>query len=662
MMFQNGQNMHNSAAHDSFIMILIVNIASFILLWRHSKIEKLEHNSSKEFLLQRNSIPWLAISLAIGWRSFPLRQNYFQTYTYRKLRNFLLYIKNILKWFQFSFGHTKLSLQSQSIRFKIKLKVLMENMPTGPKQKVVKKKKVSSKQTKEDRAEQYLQEAKAKSKARVEAKMKKKKTAQEEADKQHAKYWNDEEKKALAETKRKNDEEYKEVEALAKLFEEEAKAHQEQLEQQKLLSSASSNTAEKSGDVEMTDVSSEDLQDTSDDMDKQQDMEIDASASDDEKDKEVASDDSVETDQSNHDADNHKDASVEKSTPDKTSDKLGNDGEKDSTGTVNKQADGNNSTEKGDKDGPQQNHMASEPAQVSPGILSYIRDEQHKATTGGDDEDGNSVGTENAGNQSKRNINEALNGYKTPSITQHVVYCKAKIQIPSNEKPTEQLRNTLGMFLTTLLKVDKDFVLYFYNDESNAGYIKLPTQVPEVILKIKLYFHGRYRPNSAANAIWPELRIGFNVDSETFFEDAKGLLDDKGNYGLYRKEIQAAETVVAGFLLSSNVYQDRARVKKAILHQCAHIFLFYPEITLRWRKVNDPSIPKAQWKQRNKAKPTENDQDTKALHVEVIKGMEDKMISAMASMYSKQYDTGPGDGKNALYSFPRPCTTHPNYE
>ena len=122
---------------------------------------------------------------------------------------------------------------------------------------------------------------------------------------------------------------------------------------------------------------------------------------------------------------------------------------------------------------------------VSPDLPSYINRNLNQPTgsnNGEDDDD--SVGTAAAGNKSARNINQALDGYTASPATSNVVYCKAKIQVPSSEKPTEQLRNTIGMFLTTLLKVDKDFVLYVYKEETTVGHIKLPTQVPEVMSKI----------------------------------------------------------------------------------------------------------------------------------------------------------------------------------
>ena len=161
--------------------------------------------------------------------------------------------------------------------------------------------------------------------------------------------------------------------------------------------------------------------------------------------------------------------------------------------------------------------------------------------------DDSSVATVAANNSPKRNVNEALNGYKAPSITTHVFFCKTKIFIPASDKPTAQLRNTLIMFMTTLLKVDKDLVVYGYKDETDARYIKLPVKIPDVPSKYKEFFHGRFRPNSAASTIWPDIRIGFNSDPESFFSDARSLLEDKGNYGIFKKEIQAAETTDAGF-------------------------------------------------------------------------------------------------------------------
>ena len=97
-------------------------------------------------------------------------------------------------------------------------------------------------------------------------------------------------------------------------------------------------------------------------------------------------------------------------------------------------------------------------------LLAYINNtaKAHTVNQSSNQDDENSQGTAAAGNHTNRNINDVLNGYTVPPPTTNVIYYKAKIQIPSSEKPTEQLRNTLGMFLTTLLKVDKDFVLYNY--------------------------------------------------------------------------------------------------------------------------------------------------------------------------------------------------------
>ena len=71
------------------------------------------------------------------------------------------------------------------------------------------------------------------------------------------------------------------------------------------------------------------------------------------------------------------------------------------------------------------------------------------------------------------------------------------------------------------------------------------------------------------------------------------------------------------------------------------VFLFNPEITLRWRKVVDPSLPKPQWKNGKRQKTNGEDLDVKAFHVEVIAGMEVPVRNALSSMYSKQNGTGP---------------------
>lgn len=201
----------------------------------------------------------------------------------------------------------------------------------------------------------------------------------------------------------------------------------------------------------------------------------------------------------------------------------------------------------------------------SPELLKYIQSSTSLPSPPADTNDDASADTAAAGNTPSsaaqgKTINDALNEYKTQSITTHVLFCKAKIYIPENGKPTEKMRNTFIMFMTTLLKIDKDFVLYGYKDASNARYLKLPVKLPETPSKMQEFFFGRYRPGTSSTTIWPDVRIGFNIDPETFFSDAKSLLEDKGNYGIYKKEIQAAETADAGFFLFSHVYQDRARL------------------------------------------------------------------------------------------------------
>ena len=112
---------------------------------------------------------------------------------------------------------------------------------------------------------------------------------------------------------------------------------------------------------------------------------------------------------------------------------------------------------------------------------------------------------------------------------------------------------------------------------------------------MKTYFFGRWRPASKDVTMWPEIKIGFDIEPENFFSDASALLNDKGeegDYRLYEKELQAAETEIIGFFLFSTDRQDRSRLRKAIRREANKEFNVEPEFVLRWRKISDPSQTK----------------------------------------------------------------------
>ena len=116
-----------------------------------------------------------------------------------------------------------------------------------------------------------------------------------------------------------------------------------------------------------------------------------------------------------------------------------------------------------------------------------------------------------------RQQKNSLNGYKVPK-TANVIYCKAKILIKQSESPTSSMIKVLGSFLTTLLKVDKSLLLFKYKDKTNTSFINRPTQIPDTPSKIKNFFHGKYRPKTEAYQIWPEIKIGINIDPEFFLK------------------------------------------------------------------------------------------------------------------------------------------------
>lgn len=604
---QNGESTPLSSALDNFYSISIsIKLYNELVNYDKKSNERI-HKHWKRYRLRFMSISILAITLAIIPRHRWPRQN---QDTYSRHVKFSIFLQTPINNCSPQKGHTKLSKQFVRKLFPSIYKDSLSKMTINSKLSTSKKKGNRSKPrlsaediASNERVDKYLQDSKIKSRLRIEARKKEKQQKLEEEAKKKKRLERLKEKRELARLQAQSNEEFKETEAICEYLDKSAQEFQEKQAKET-----------KSGSVRKSDMETE---------------------TDDEK---VSQGDS---DTSMTDVDSDENKKKEKET-----EILNSEEETDKTLQHEQEE---NMDEKGKSDG--QDNAKEKPQgtmdkqDVSPDLLSHINSSLNQPTRSNNgEEDDDSVGTTTAGNQSGRNINQALDGYSAPPTTANVVYCKAKIHIPGSEKPTEQLRNTLGMFLTTLLKVDKDFVLYVYKDDNTASYIKLPTQVPEVMSKIKNYFHGRFRPNSSPSNIWPDVRIGFNIDSETFFDDAKSLLDDKGNYGLYKKDIQAAETTDIGFLLFSNVYQDRERVRDAILHQCSHIYLINPQLTLRWRKVIDPSQPKAQWKNGKRQKTNKDEQEVKALYVEVVSGTETQVATALGAMYSKQV-TGPDDEK-----------------
>ena len=244
----------------------------------------------------------------------------------------------------------------------------------------------------------------------------------------------------------------------------------------------------------------------------------------------------------------------------------------------------------------------------------------------------------------KRDVNSGLDGYtKTPS--KHVIFCKAKITVPDSNTPTKKMREAIGTLLTTLLKIDTSVKLYEYMDKANKKFINNPTQIPETPSKIKSFFHGRYRPNSKSITIWPDVKVGFNIEPETFFEDVTALFQDTKTFGLFKKDLQAEETEEIGFLLFSSRQHDVQRLRKTIQTRTHDTYGFTPQLSLRWRKMVDPTKTfRGKKGTRKDIKNTKND-SPQALYIEVIKGTSTRILRSISRMYSKKLNKFPDNEK-----------------
>ena len=275
---------------------------------------------------------------------------------------------------------------------------------------------------------------------------------------------------------------------------------------------------------------------------------------------------------------------------------------------------------------------------------SYDEDKSHTTKDGNSSDD-----TEVAGTSPSKNKKKVQNTLTNMNIvkTQNIVFCKAKILVKKNENPTSTMVKSLASFLNTMLKVDKKLILYKYKDKNNKSFIVRPDQIPDTPSRVKEFFHGNYRPRSDAHQIWPELKLGINMDVENFISDSKCLLEDKHLGMLYKKDLQAEETEDIGFFLFSNRFQDAKRLTTSIKKEINANFKYTPELNLRWRKIYDPI--------KSKKNNNENKKDIKAIYLEVIKGQDERIAKSILKLYSKR-NPNPIDGEKMRF-IPRPKYT-----
>lgn len=167
---------------------------------------------------------------------------------------------------------------------------------------------------------------------------------------------------------------------------------------------------------------------------------------------------------------------------------------------------------------------------------------------------------------------------------------------------------------------------------------------------MKLYVSGRWRRNSKGVMIWTEIKVGFNIPPDSFFEDADVLLQEKGDrndYKLYKKDIQATETEEIGFLLFSTDRHDRIRLHKVISIRAKQEFGSTPEFSLRWRKISDPTLPRYSRKKKESdgGATAKSDDGVQTLYVEVVKGSAASISLIFTKFYSKTLANFPDEEK-----------------
>ena len=237
-----------------------------------------------------------------------------------------------------------------------------------------------------------------------------------------------------------------------------------------------------------------------------------------------------------------------------------------------------------------------------------------------------------------------LDGYKNPPY-KYVLYCKLKAPIPTSETPTKTLHDAFSLVIQMLRQADPSCVIFKFKDDTNRRHITSSPQIPQVLSKMKEYFDGTYRPSTQASLVWCELKIGFNVDKETMFDDVKYLLKEHGDFAFYEKALQYRKVVCLGYLLFSTWTMDKQRVVDSITLCCDREFNRDIIINAVWRKISDPfrSTRGGNKNSRDNAKlkAMNKEEDVKALHLECEAGKEDDYSALMAKLYSTTRTTTP---------------------
>ena len=196
-----------------------------------------------------------------------------------------------------------------------------------------------------------------------------------------------------------------------------------------------------------------------------------------------------------------------------------------------------------------------------------------------------------------------------------------------------------------LRQAEPSCVLFKFKDDTNRRHITKAAQIPQVLSKMKEYFDGTYRPATQANTIWCEVKIGFNIEKETMFDDVKYLLKEHGDFAFYEKALQYRKVTCFGYLLFSTWTMDRTRIMESLELCCSEEFGKDIIINAVWRKISDPFTATRNWNRGNKNKTKnstlQNEEEVKAIHLECETGKEEDYAHMIGRLYSTERTATP---------------------
>ena len=195
-----------------------------------------------------------------------------------------------------------------------------------------------------------------------------------------------------------------------------------------------------------------------------------------------------------------------------------------------------------------------------------------------------------------------------------------KLSVPPVDKSADALvalSETIKAFWSQIKELDKSLVIYPWAEGSNKAALMMIERLPQRPSDLQAFF-DRALPRKNGGTLYVSVYLGHTETFKKLHSDVKYWLEGESS-GWYIKALQVEKSVVAGWLMYSDLDTDQDLLAQAIFKMSG------VKVGLRWRAISvKTSIKLAE------------SQLVKAMHVEVDKTFETRDKKRLAALYSSE--------------------------